>query len=163
FQHTSTSSPAAVKIGSNPPTSISRSFQNAMLQPGMCSARSSLNRTCAGPPGAAATWRAPGPSPGGGTFGPPVPATAGASMPGAAVLARQAEPPPGNRRVPDPPVVRPREDAGAGHPAFECRSQLLGQKARLVALALGARFGVNADLSEHERPVAGEMVEPSEV
>jgi len=44
-QHMSTSSPAAVKRGSNPPTASRALLRNAMLQPGMCSASRSERRT----------------------------------------------------------------------------------------------------------------------
>src|SRR5204863_2770601 len=42
-----------------------------MLQPGMCSATSSLSNTCVGPPGDTATADGTSASSGGGKFGPP--------------------------------------------------------------------------------------------
>ena len=42
-----------------------------MLQPGMCSASSSVSSTCVGLPGLFDTQAAIGPSPGGGRLGPP--------------------------------------------------------------------------------------------
>ena len=50
-QQMSTSSPATRNCGSKPPTASRASFQNAMLQPGMCSAILSETRTWIGPPG----------------------------------------------------------------------------------------------------------------
>ena len=70
----STSSPATQYCGSKPPIASRLDFQNAMLQPGMCSAISSESSTWIGPPGAFATHSATSPSLGGGMFGPPMPA-----------------------------------------------------------------------------------------
>src|SRR5260370_42144631 len=70
-QQMSMSSPAARYCGSNPPSANSASRRNAMLQPAMCSATSSLISTWVGPPGDTATAAGIRLSSGGGKFGPP--------------------------------------------------------------------------------------------
>ena len=72
-QQKSTSSPALRYSVSNPPTLMNAQRWNAMLQPGMCSATTSVSSTWVGLPGAAATAACTQFTAGGEMFGPPTP------------------------------------------------------------------------------------------
>ena len=59
------------------------------------------------------------------------------------------------------PLVREREGEGAGRAQRERRPHLPGERRRLLLRPLAA--GVHAEFGQHERPVAGQRVQPIEI
>src|SRR5205823_7321191 len=75
----------------------------------------------------------------------------------------ETEAPALDRLVAHRPLVGPGEDARARHTPLESRVELPIEHARLTELAGGTLLGVEANLTEHERPVTGEVLQPGQV